>query len=250
MPTVRKQTRRTTTPRPAVLVTGGSGGIGRAICLAFAQAGWNVGVHYRTNARMAAQVVSAVRIRGGHGLALQADICDGKQVQEMVARLLDRWGRLDVLVCCAGQASSGLIVRMSFQDWIDKVAVNLTGTFHCLQAAGAVMVSKRHGAIIIVGSLASLQGQTGQAAYAAAKAGLLGLMKTAAKEWGPHSVCVNVVFPGWHKTALAGSAFPSVPEAHTVGCTPDLKKVADSIYHLAQLEDVSGQVWNLDSRIL
>ena len=236
--------------RPVVLVVGGSGGIGRAICLAFGTAGWNVGVHYRTRERDAARTVTAVAKHGGRGLALQADIRDGKQVQEMVARLMDRWQRLDVLICAAGQAVSDLVLRTSMEDWTAMVDVNLTGTFHCLQAAGAVMVPRRSGSIVIIGSLSGAQGQQGQAAYAAAKAGLLGLVKTAAKEWGPYNVRVNAVFPGWHRTGLSGDAFPGTVGDHVLGRTPRLDAVAHSIVHLAQSEDASGQVWNLDSRTL
>ncbi len=236
---------------PTVLVTGASGGIGRAVSLAFGAAGWRVGVHCRTRSQDAARTAALVRRRGGVALCLQADIRDGKQTQEMVNRLVDRWGRLDVLVCNAGVASSDLVLRMKAEAWAAVVETNLTGTFHCLQAAGSVMTRQGDGAVMVVGSLAAWQGAIGQAAYAASKAGLLGLVKTAAKEWGQRNVRVNLVFPGWHNTALAGSAFPGEGAAdHVLGRTASLQEVAGSIYRLALLKDSSGQVWNLDSRIL
>jgi len=130
------------------------------------------------------------------------------------------------------------------------VETNLTGTFHCLQAAGPVMARQRNGAVIVVGSLAALQGGAGQAAYAASKAGLMGLVKSAAKEWGNRNIRVNMALPGWHKTPLAGSAFPHEASVdHVLGRTPSLEDVAGSIYRLALLQDSSGQIWNLDSRI-
>lgn len=219
--------------------------------MAFGNAGWKVGVHYRTRRQEAERTAALVKKHGGIGMPLPADIRDGKQVQEMVSRLVDRWGRLDVMVCNAGQASSELVLRMGAQAWSAVVETNLTGSFHCLQAAGAVMLPQRHGMVVVVGSLASVQGRTGQAAYAASKAGLLGLVKTAAKEWGAHNVRVNAVFPGWHKTGFAGTAFPEdAALGHALNRTPDLEEVARSIYHVAQLRDMSGQVWNLDSRIL
>ena len=234
-----------------VLVTGASGGIGRAVSQAFGAAGWRVGVQYRTRSTDAARTAALVRRRGGVALCLQADIRDGKQTQEMVNRLVDRWGHLDVLVCNAGVASHGLVLRMRAEAWAAVVETNLTGTFHCLRAAGPVMARQRDGAVIVVGSLAALQGVVGQAAYAASKAGLMGLVKTTAKEWGKQNVRVNMVLPGWHKTALAGSAFPNeVSDDHVLGRTPDLADVAASIYRLALLRDSSGQIWNLDSRIL
>ena len=243
--------RRGSLARPTVLVTGASGGIGRAVCLVFGAAGWKVGVHYRTRTRDAARTAALVRRRGGAALCLQADIRDGKQTQEMVNRFVDRWGRLDVLVCNAGVASNELVLRVRAEAWAAVVETNLTGTFHCLQAAGPVMAGQRDGAVIVVGSLAGLQGAAGQAAYAASKAGLMGLVKTVAKEWGKQNIRVNIVLPGRHKTVLAGSAFPNdVPADHVLGRTPSLEDVACSIYRLALLGDSSGQIWNLDSRIL
>jgi 3-oxoacyl-[acyl-carrier protein] reductase len=169
----------------------------------------------------------------------------------MIAQLIDRWGRLDVMVCNAGVASGALVLRTGAEAWATVVDTNLTGTFHCLRAAGSVMVAQRDGAVIVIGSLAGVRGTAGQAAYAASKAGLLGLVKTAAKEWGRQNVRVNAVLPGWQKTALAGSAFPDeAPAGHVLGRTSSLGEVAHIIYQLALQRDSSGQVWNLDSRIL
>lgn len=218
--------------------------------MAFGKAGWRVGVHYRTHAQAAARTAAAVRRHGGTAMLLHADVRDGKQVQEMVAQLVDRWGRLDVMVCNAGAASDALVLRAGAEAWATVMDTNLTGTFHCLRAAGSIMVAQRDGAVIVIGSLAGVQGTAGQAAYAASKAGLLGLVKTAAKEWGRQNVRVNAVLPGWQKTALAGSAFPDDALAdHALGRTPVLENLAQAIYYLALRQDSSGQVWNLDSRI-
>lgn len=207
-------------------------------------------MHYRTHAQAAARTATAVRQRGGTALLIKADIRDGKQAREMVNQLVDRWGRLDVLICNAGVASSELVLRAGAEAWATVVSTNLTGTFHCLQAAGPVMLTQRDGAVIVIGSLAGVQGHAGQAAYAASKAGLLGLVKTAAKEWGGQNVRVNAVLPGWHRTALAGAAFPDeAPADHILGRTSSLKEIAHIIYQLALLRDSSGQVWNLDNRI-
>jgi 3-oxoacyl-[acyl-carrier protein] reductase len=207
-------------------------------------------VHYHTHAQAAARTAAAVRRHGGTALLLHADVRDGKQTQDMVAQLVDRWGRLDVMVCNAGAASRALVLRAGAEDWATVVDTNLTGTFHCLRASGSVMVAQREGAVIVVGSLAGVQGTAGQAAYAASKAGLFGLVKTAAREWGRQNVRVNAVLPGWQKTALAGSAFPDDALAdHALGRTPSLDGLARAIYQLSQRQDSSGQVWNLDSRI-
>jgi 3-oxoacyl-[acyl-carrier protein] reductase len=108
------------------------------------------------------------------------------------------------------------------------------------------------GSILVIGSYAGSQGNTGQAAYAAAKAGLLGLVRTAAREWGPSDIRVNLVYPGRHHTSLAGftTDIDTGSAGHLLGRSPDLDEVAHAIYYLAQLKGVSGQVWNLDSRLV
>ncbi|TLY30265.1 MAG: SDR family oxidoreductase [Nitrospirae bacterium] len=238
--------------RPTVLVTGGSRGIGQAICLEFGHAGWRVGVHYRERKDDAARTAATVTAQGGEGLLYQADIGDARQVDAMVQEFVSRWGRLDVLVCNAGQATSRLVLRLRPDEWKAVIKTNLTGTFHCLKAAANHMLAQGDGSVIVVSSFAGMQGGAGQSAYAASKAGLLGLVKTAAREWGCSNVRVNAVFPGWHRTELSAPALSRDlrMKDHVLGRSPDLNEVARSVYHLAQLKDISGQVWNLDSRII
>jgi 3-oxoacyl-[acyl-carrier protein] reductase len=238
-------------PSPTALVTGGSRGIGRAICIAFSTAGWRVGVHYRERKREADQTAEAINRSGGQTCLYQADIRQSHQVEAMVQDCVARWGRLDVLVANAGISSGRLLLRLDCEEWNSVIESNLTGTFHCVKAAGSHMVA-RGGSIVVVGSFAGLQGHAGQSAYAASKAGLLGLVKTAAREWGRENVRINAVLPGWHRTEMTdavrqdGGMFTE----HSLGRSSELSAVAKTIYHLATLKDVSGQVWNLDSRIL
>ena len=155
-------------------------------------------------------------------------------------------------VCNAGVGASHLVVRQPEEEWAQVIATNLTGTFHCLCAMADPLIAQREGSIIVVGSYAGLQGFPGQAAYAASKAGLIGLVKTAAHEWGSYNVRVNLVLPGWQSTELAGKAVPA-PNGfsdHVLGRPPLLREVARTVVHLAGLCDVSGQIWNCDSRLL
>lgn len=239
-------------PSPVVLVTGASGGIGQAICLEFARARWRVGVHYRTRPAEAERAASEVVACGGEAVRLCADTRRADQVEQMVGAVIDRWGQLDVLVCAAGEASRQLVTRTGPDVWEAIVGTNLTGTFLCMKAAAERMLPRRDGAIVVIGSHAALQGRPGQAAYAAAKAGLLGLVKAAAREWGPSNLRVNVVLPGWQRTAMTGfgAAVPEDLGDHVLGRPPSIHEVARSVFHLAHLHDVSGQIWNLDSRIV
>lgn len=237
---------------PTVLVTGGSRGIGRAICLEFGRRGWRVGVHYRERQGEADRTAMMIKDDGGEAALYRADIRQADQVQAMVQGFVSCWGRLNVMVCNAGQAVSGLLLRLRPEQWADAIETNLTGTFHCLRAAGPVMLSQRDGSVVVVTSFSGLQGRTGQAAYAASKAGLLGLVKAAAREWGPHNVRINAVCPGWHPTDMSDTSLPEEAERtdHVLGRFGDMESVARSVYHLALSRDTSGQVWNLDSRIL
>lgn len=234
-----------------VLVTGASRGLGRAIAAGFGRAGYRVIINYRTDAAEADRAVRAVEKAGGTAIAYQADVRDAKNVAAMVAAAVDRWGRLDVLVCNAAAAEDRLLLRTPEEAWDTVVATILSGTFHCLQQAGAVMQNQGAGAVVLIGSLAGLQGRAGQALYSAAKAGLLGLMRTAAREWGPAGVRVNMILPGWHPTAL--TAFKDdpapAPFAPALGHGTTPAAVADFIVALAAMPDVSGQVFTLDSRL-
>lgn len=236
---------------PTVLVIGGSGVIGRAISLRFAEERWRVGVHYRTRRSETEETIRLAQELGGEAKAFQADVRDFQQVHHMVQALMQEWDRLDVLVCAAGKIVNTLAVRLSPENWEEVIHTNLTGVFFCLKACGPILLSQGEGSIIVIGSLASMQGTTGQTAYAASKAGLLGLVKTAAREWGPGNIRVNAIFPGWHQSTLSGESFPNTSNLgnHILGRTSDLKEVANSVYQIARLRDVTGQIFNLDSRI-
>lgn len=247
--------KKTVTRKPdrrSVLVTGASGGIGRAVCRAFAAAGWYVGVHYHRQKSEAAKTLRAVRVTGGTGGLFQADVREAEAVCRMVDAFIKKAPQPHSFICNAGVAASRLLLRQVEKEWADIVRTNLTGTFHCLRSMAPALFFQGGGSIIVIGSRAGMQGSTGQAAYAASKAGLIGLVKTAAQEWGPQNVRVNLVLPGWQRTGLSEGAMPEDHDwpDHALHRPPALEEVARTIVHITQLKDLSGQVWNCDSRNL
>ena len=226
---------------PCLWVTGGSRGIGRAVARRFGEAGWRVAVQYCHREQEAQRTAELVEAAGGEAFIVQADVRDAGQVAKAARAIEERWYRLDVLICSAGVAEDGLIVRTSIDHWTKVIDTNLTGVFHCLCEAAKLM--EGHGGnMVVVGSFAGFHGAGGQAAYAASKAGLLALARSAAQEWGPNNIRVNIALPGWQKTKLAGEARPEGPwlADHALGRTPDLDEVVGSIYRLATVKDTSG----------
>ena len=238
--------------RQSVLVTGASGGIGRAICRAFAAAGWYVGVHYYRHKAEAAKTLRAVRVTGGSGGLYQADVCVAESVRRMIDTFTENAPRPAAFICNAGIAASSLVLRQREDEWMSVIQTNLTGTFHCLQAMATPLLIQGGGSIVVIGSHAGYHGSAGQAAYAASKAGLMGLVKSVAQEWGPQNVRVNLVLPGWHQTGLSEGAIPDDHDwpDHALRRPPAIEEIARTIVHMAQLNDMSGQVWNCDSRDL
>lgn len=238
--------------RPAVLITGASGGIGRAISHAFGRIGWYVGVHYYRNKPAAEATLARVLDAGGSGASYHADIREVESVRRMIDEFFGCTSDSLVLVCNAGIGQSDLLVRHAEEVWDDVIATNLTGTFHCLRAIAPLMIDRGGGSIIVIGSHTGFHGARGQSAYATSKAGLIGLVRTAALEWGPQNIRVNLVLPGWQKTDLTEGIFPEDKGwlDHALRRPPNIQEVVGTIVHLAQLKDVSGQVWNCDSRHL
>jgi 3-oxoacyl-[acyl-carrier protein] reductase len=239
-------------PKQAVLVTGASGGIGRAISVAFAAAGWSVGVHYHRNQAAAEETCAQVVKAGGAGAIYEADIRESHAVQQMVEAFCCQAPVPSVFICNAGIGGGQLLLRQGEKQWAEVLATNLTGTFHCLRAMAPPLLARGGGSIVVIGSHAGFHGSTGQAAYAASKAGLIGLVQTAAQEWGSGNVRVNLLLPGWQKTGLTEGIMPEGDHwnSHALGRPPSREEVARTVVHLAQLNDVSGQVWNCDSRFL
>jgi len=184
------------------VVTGASRGIGRAIALALAQRGACVVVNYAGRADAAAEVVETIRSAGGRALVFQANVADPDEAAALVKAANSEFGRIDILVNNAGITRDNLILRMKEDDWDAVLEVNLKGAFNCTKAAARVMVKNHYGRIINISSVVGLTGNSGQANYCAAKAGLLGFTKAMAKELGSRSITVNAVAPGFITTEM------------------------------------------------
>lgn len=176
------------------LVTGASRGIGRATALMLAKAGARVALTSRGDA--AELVAAEIAAAGGESLALAADVSDAAAVSAAVGRILDGWGRIDVLVNNAGITRDQLLLRMKREEWDAVLATNLTGTFICTQAVLKTMVRQRSGRIISISSVVGQTGNPGQTNYAATKAGIIGFSKALAREVASRNITVNVVAPG------------------------------------------------------
>lgn len=179
-----------------VLVTGASRGIGAATAVACADAGADVAIGYRHKTSEAEATVAAVRSRGGKSEAFPADVREPDQVDAMIAAVLDRFGKIDGLVNNAGVITDSHVVDMAVDQWRHMLDVDLTGAFLCSRAVLPGMLQRGSGSIVMISSRLGQIGFAGASHYAAAKAGLLGLAKSLAKEVGPEGVRVNVVAPG------------------------------------------------------
>lgn len=195
------------------LVTGGSRGIGRAVALAFAQAGANVSLCARDLAK-AELVAEEARALGVEALAVKADISQSAEVETLIQACLKKSGRLDILVNNAGIIKDALVVRMKDEDWDRVLEVNLRGAFYSIRSALKPMMKQRGGRIINIASVVGVMGNVGQANYVAAKAGLIGLTKAVAREAASWGITVNAVAPGFIETDMVASLPEKVRQAY------------------------------------
>ena len=237
-----------------VLITGASRGIGRDLALAFGRAGYAVGVNYTKEKAAAEKVVQAIWEAGNkEAEAFACDVRDSIKVRQLIDAMVVRWKRLDVLVNNAGITRDRTILKMTNGEWNDVIDVNLNGAFWCLREAARVMSQQKSGAIINIASIMALRGGFGNANYAAAKAGLIALTKSAARELGRFKITVNAVLPGFHVTDMASTLSEEqrqrIQAEHTLGQTTRMEDLTRLILEVAQNNSMSGQVLNVDSRV-
>ena len=234
------------------LVTGASRGIGRAIALRLAAEGASVAINYAGNTAKAAETKAAIEAAGGKAALFQADVSDSAQVEPMVAAVTEMFGTIDILVNNAGITRDGLLMRMKEEDFDAVLDTNLKGIFHVTKAVSKLMMKKRAGRIVNMASVVGIMGNAGQTNYAAAKAGVIGFTKSAAREFAARGITVNAVAPGFIATDMT-AAMPEKAKEATLAAIPlrrmgEPEDVANAVAFLVsdQASYITGQVVKVD----
>ena len=234
------------------IVTGGSRGIGRATAIELSKMGMNVAVIFHGNQEKADETVAACKANGVEAIAIKCDVKVMAEVQIAIENVMETFGSVDVLVNNAGVTKDGLLLRMSEEDFDAVVDTNLKGCFLFSKACAAIMMKQRPGKIINIASIVGLQGNAGQANYAASKAGIIGFTKSLAKELGSRGITVNAVAPGFVETDMTDVLSDKVKEAFLnmvpLKRTAKPEDIANAIGFLAseKADYITGQVLTVD----
>lgn len=233
-------------------VTGASRGIGRAIALRLAQDGAKVALNFASNSAKAEAVKAEIEAAGGEAMLVQGDVSNFAIVAELIKQVVDAWGRIDILINNAGITRDNLLLKMSEDDFDKVIATNLKGVFNCTKAVTKLMMKQRGGRIVNMSSVVGLKGNISQTNYAAAKAGIIGFTKSAARELASRNVTVNAVAPGFIDTDMTAELSEKIKEvmlqeipAGRMGTPED---VANAVAFLVsdQAAYITGQVLSVD----
>ncbi len=220
----------------------------------FGRQGCRVYAGYRAEKEKAEAVCRDIVAAGGQAQAVQADVSRSDEVRRVVETVAAESGGIDVLVHCAAVARDRSILRMSDEEWDTVIRTDLDGSFYLLRECAKNMIRKEQGSIILISSIAGKRGAPGAANYAAAKAGVLSLVKSAALELGRYNIRVNGVLPGFHLTDMGQAVPPEYAERarleSPLGVSTDLGELTRFIVFLSGMTTITGQVFNWDSRIL
>jgi 3-oxoacyl-[acyl-carrier protein] reductase len=236
------------------VVTGSSRGIGKAIALKLAKEGATIVINYpfAGEAENAQEVVGEIEALGGKAIAIEADVTDMDQVKDMVKATTKELGSLDILINNAGITRDTVLMRMKESDWDAVLTVNLKGAFNATKAVTRTMMKQKSGRIINMSSVIGLVGNTGQANYAASKAGLIGFTKSVAKELATRGITVNAIAPGFIKTAMTDELPENVVE-EMIAAIPmkefgEVEDIANLVAFLASDEAryITGEVIRVD----
>lgn len=234
------------------VVTGGSRGLGRAVCLELAAGGANMVLCYAGNEAAAQETVSACEALGARALAVRCNVAEAGEVKALMDAAVQAFGRIDILVNNAGVTRDGLLMMMKEDDFDAVIDANLKGTFLCMKAVARQMVKQRYGRIVNLSSVVGLRGNAGQVNYAASKAGVIGMTKSLAKELAGRNITVNAVAPGFIATDMT-AAMPEAAKTAALAAIPmgrmgAPEDVAKAVAFLAG-EDaayITGQVLAVD----
>ena len=234
------------------LVTGGSRGIGKACAMELAKAGYDVVINYAGNVDAANKTVEEIKALGVDSAAYKFDVSNAEQVNAGIAEIVEKYGRIDVLVNNAGITRDGLFMRMSEENWNAVINTNLSSAFYVSQPVVKVMMKQRSGAIVNMASVVGVSGNSVQANYSAAKAGLIGLTKTLAKELGSRGIRVNAVAPGFINTDMTKdldtSKFLDYIPLKRLGEPSDIAKTVKFL--AADADYITGQVIEVDGGLI
>ncbi|WP_097014107.1 3-oxoacyl-[acyl-carrier-protein] reductase [Anaerocolumna aminovalerica] len=234
------------------LVTGASRGIGRAIALTLAGYGAIVIINYCGSKEKAEEIVNQIKENGGTAIAYQADVADFEAVKTMFSDITKEYGRVDILVNNAGITKDNLILKMSEEEFDAVINTNLKGVFNCLKQASRIMLKQKEGRIINISSISGVVGNPGQANYCAAKAGVIGITKSLAKELGSRGITVNAVAPGYINTdmtaVLKDDLKEKVTELIPLKRLGEVEDIAETVAFLAsdKASYITGQTIQVD----
>ena len=234
------------------VVTGGSRGLGRAVCLELAADGANVVLCYAGNKNAANETVAACEVLGARAVAVRCNVADSGEVKALMDAAVQTFGRIDILVNNAGITRDGLLMMMKEADFDAVIDTNLKGTFLCMKAVSRQMMKQRYGRIVNLSSVVGLRGNAGQVNYAASKAGVIGMTKSLARELASRGVTVNAVAPGFMATDMT-AAMPEAAKTTTLSTIPigrmgAAEDIAKAVAFLASEEAgyITGQVLAVD----